>query len=528
MTLEACLEALSDAIAAARELRLPTDAAEAARNEVVARLGFPADVYVLALIGGTGVGKSSLLNALAGGEVSRASARRPTTDRPVAWIPESARADVGPLLDRLEVREIRAHADDTLGRVAILDLPDMDSLAADHRAQVEAVLPRVDAVAWVTDPEKYHDAVLHDEFLRRWLPRLDRQVLVVNKRDRLTQSDAERLRVDLAADVAGTRATVALTSAQDGAAGLTELRSWLDSGIEAKQIVRARLAASVGAATRDLGLAAGLDPSAPAQPLVTDDGRRRTLDRVTAELLRAIDLPGLERQAAAATSARARSRGGGPVGLAISFVTRAAGRDARVADPAGFLARWRERSSLVRAVDALRTGLAEVVAAAPAPLRATLAAAADAGEVERGLVGAVDAAIPHAPTTVPSSRLWPLIGVLQTISTGALIFAVAWIALAAFASIPVATVTIQPIGEVPMPLLMLAGALAASWILGRLVGFHARWLARRWARRLGGAIRTAVESAVAGQAFAGVDRIDAARQALATAAAAAQAACAVP
>ena len=53
--------------------------------------GFPGDAYVLALVGGTGVGKSSLLNALAGGDVSPASARRPTTSEPIAWVPRTER-----------------------------------------------------------------------------------------------------------------------------------------------------------------------------------------------------------------------------------------------------------------------------------------------------------------------------------------------------------------------------------------------------------------------------------------------------
>ena len=39
---------------------------------------------------------------------------------------------------------------------------------------MDAVLPRVDAVAWITDTEKYHDAVLNDAYLRRWLPELRR------------------------------------------------------------------------------------------------------------------------------------------------------------------------------------------------------------------------------------------------------------------------------------------------------------------------------------------------------------------
>ena len=69
------------------KLGVPTDDAEAIARDLAERLGFPAETYVLALVGGTGVGKSSLLNALAGSSVSDASARRPTTAEPLAWVP---------------------------------------------------------------------------------------------------------------------------------------------------------------------------------------------------------------------------------------------------------------------------------------------------------------------------------------------------------------------------------------------------------------------------------------------------------
>ena len=221
----ACLQRLDDAIAAARdarESRPTTPRPSGARS--AGRLGFPAETYVLALVGGTGVGKSSLLNALAGTPVSDASARRPTTAHPVAWVPRSSRADLAGLLGWLGVPddEVRDHGESALGDVAILDLPDLDSIEREHRERVEAILPRVDAVVWVTDPEKYHDAILHDDFLAEWLPRLDRQVVVLNKTDRLSADDAERVRRDLERDLArmaggggrGARVRVLLASAR--------------------------------------------------------------------------------------------------------------------------------------------------------------------------------------------------------------------------------------------------------------------------------------------------------------------------
>ena len=98
-----CLMRLDDAIAAAERSGSGPTTPEPSPREVSDRLGFPAETYVLALVGGTGVGKSSLLNALAGTSVSDASARRPTTAHPLAWVPRSSRPDLAELLDWLGV-----------------------------------------------------------------------------------------------------------------------------------------------------------------------------------------------------------------------------------------------------------------------------------------------------------------------------------------------------------------------------------------------------------------------------------------
>ena len=158
------------------------------------RLGFPANTYVLALVGGTGVGKST--HPQRPGRYSRQPGIGPAAHDAVAGRldPERTHDDLAPLLAWLQIDpgDVREHderrrCDD----VAIVDLPDLDSIEPSHRQRVETLLPRVDAVAWVTDPEKYHDAVLHDDFLRRWVPRLDRQVVVLNKVDRLSPRECQ-------------------------------------------------------------------------------------------------------------------------------------------------------------------------------------------------------------------------------------------------------------------------------------------------------------------------------------------------
>lgn len=518
--LEARLAALARAIDAAATLGLDTDRARSVHADAVGRLGFTSDAYVLALVGGTGVGKSSLLNALAGAPVSRASARRPTTDAPVAWVPAAERTDLAPLLDWLGVAAVREHDDRMLPSVAILDLPDMDSMTSLHRERVEAILPRVDGVAWVTDPEKYHDAALHDDFLRSWLPRLERQALVLNKIDRVAPDDRDRIVKDLAGDL---RHVPVLVVAADPPTGVTAdigtLRGWLADAIDAKAVVRARLAAAAADAASGLALAAGLDPGTEPGPLLDAAARRVATDGATRAVLRAIDLAGLERQAVAATRARARARGTGPMGAMTSLVYRLSGREMRVADPEGYLLRWRDRASLAPAVEALRLGLTTAVRASAPAIRPTLAATSDPAALRSGLERTVDGAIARGERLqVPSSRLWPLVGLLQTLTTAALALSVAWIVVWILARPAVDLVEVPVLGRIPIPLAVLVGALVVGYVLARVVGWHAGWLGRRWAGGLGRDVASAVEREIADRALAPLDALEAARRDLWTAA----------
>ena len=526
LVIDPCLARFERAIEAARDLAIPTVEADAVRSDAAARLGFPSDAYVVALVGGTGVGKSSLLNALAGTEVSRASVRRPTTARPVGWVPQAAGDELGELLDWLGVAPDDVHETSSaeLGRVAILDLPDLDSTSADHRERVEAILPRIDAVVWVTDPEKYADAVLHDDFLVRWLPRLARQLVVVNKADRLTPDEAEAVRRDLERDLTrlatgGDRAgrvppvPVILTSAAGGNSGTEALRRWLVEQVEAKQVVRARLIATIRDAIASLARAAGVDPTKPARPLLDRDDRRRATDGATAALLRVVDLPTLERQAVAATRARARARGAGPLGGLTSRLYRWSGRQARVADPIAFLARWRERGSLAPAVEPIRAAVAEPLRMAPAGTRQLLARSVAADGLERSLGRAVDRAV-ALRDEVPTSRVWPVIGLLQTVATLALVVTAIWVVLWVFVKFPVDSVALPVVGRMPTPFVALVVVLAAGYLLARLLGLHAGWIGRRWAHRLAADIRSNVEREVERAGFEGIDVTEANRLAL--------------
>jgi hypothetical protein len=400
----------------------------------------------------------------------------------------------------------------------VLDLPDLDSIASEHRRRVEELLPRVDAVVWVTDPEKYQDAVLHDDFIRRWLPRLDRQLFVLNKADRLgadLESVRRHLEGSLPAGDGRLPPGMSVVTSSAGTGDVAAVQHWLDGVADAKRLVLGRLAASVLASLADLETRAGIDQGRGPDAMLDPADRRRALDAATAAVVRLVDLPTAERRAVAATRAAARPAGAGPLGRITSYFYKASGREAQVADPAVHLSHWKDRGSLAPAVDALRSVVDPRVQVAPSGLRPALAATADGPRVSARLRTAVDAAIAsHTPMRPPSSRLWPVLGVFQTVATVTIALAAAWIVVLFLLRPPVDSVVLPLVGSVPIPLAMLVGGLILGYVIARLLGLHAGSIGRKWARSLAADVRAAVERAVSEEAFAGLDRVDGARRAL--------------
>ena len=163
--------------------------------------GADQELAVVALAGATGSGKSSLFNALVGARVATVGARRPTTSTPTAaqWGSEPA----GDLLDWLGV-STRHHVTSTssvavgsLEGLVLLDLPDFDSRDVSNRAEAERVLALVDLFVWVTDPQKYADARLHDDYVAALASHDAVMLVVLNQVDRLTPHEVEECVADL-------------------------------------------------------------------------------------------------------------------------------------------------------------------------------------------------------------------------------------------------------------------------------------------------------------------------------------------
>ncbi|MGQ4713937.1 GTPase [Streptomyces anulatus] len=262
------LDALRELVGLSRA-RLDRDTlAEAGRvlDEAAARQRLSSRHTVIAVAGATGSGKSTLFNALAGAPISDTGLRRPTTSQPIAcsWTDGAAG-----LLDRLAVPgrlRRRPHPgpaafDEALQGLVLVDLPDHDSAATEHRDQVDRVLALVDAVIWVVDPEKYADAALHERYLRPLAGHAEVTFVVLNQTDRLPGEAADLVLDDLRRllDEDGIAlgehgepgATVTSLSALTGD-GVPELREMVGRFVQDRTAATRRLSADVDAAAARL------------------------------------------------------------------------------------------------------------------------------------------------------------------------------------------------------------------------------------------------------------------------------------
>ncbi len=203
------------------------------------------DATVVALAGATGSGKSTLFNALSGGEVSTPGVRRPTTGVAHASVWGEHGADR--LLDWLQVpRRHRVQpAEPTLDGLVLLDLPDHDSIQLKNRLEVDRLVELVDVLVWVLDPQKYADAAVHSRYLAPLAGHAGVLMVVFNQVDRLDEAAARACLADLRGllDREGLAATPIMPTAARTGAGLAELRAELASRVAARRAATDRLAA---------------------------------------------------------------------------------------------------------------------------------------------------------------------------------------------------------------------------------------------------------------------------------------------
>ncbi len=151
---------------------------------------------VVGFFGGTGVGKSTLMNRFAGEAVARASAERPTSREITLYVHESV--SVANLPDEFPLQRMRTqtHQNNQYRSVLWIDMPDFDSVEQSNRELVEHWLPHIDVVIYVVSPDRYKDdqgwrLLLDHGTQHAWL-------FVINHWDR----GDERQRTDFAAMLA--------------------------------------------------------------------------------------------------------------------------------------------------------------------------------------------------------------------------------------------------------------------------------------------------------------------------------------
>ena len=130
---------------------------------------------LVALVGSTGAGKSTLMNSLVGKQVSATGIRRPTTNSPVLachpddmrWFAENVFL---PTLPRVRQQGLAMPGRDGLlvlaasegmpKGVALLDTPDIDSVVQAHRDFAHQFLDASDLWLFVTTARRYADAAV--------------------------------------------------------------------------------------------------------------------------------------------------------------------------------------------------------------------------------------------------------------------------------------------------------------------------------------------------------------------------------
>ncbi len=222
------------------------DEARELRRKVDERLARGDRLTVAAIAGGTGVGKSTLLNAIVGRSVAREGVRRPTTQVPLGVYSDHSDA-LGSLLDWLEVPERQAVGDALPDDLVLVDLPDHDSVVDSHRTTATRFARRVDVVVWVFDPIKYTRADAYAGPLAELTAHAEVLLVVLNRIDELSEDELRTCRADLESHLAdeGHRDIEVFPTSATTGRGVEELRNALIGIAHRREAAARRLSADV-------------------------------------------------------------------------------------------------------------------------------------------------------------------------------------------------------------------------------------------------------------------------------------------
>lgn len=496
--------ALESALVAGSGILQPEDEVRARTlvTKVAERTALSGDHTVVALAGATGSGKSSLFNALVGSDVATVGARRPTTSRPTAalW----GDRDAGALLDwlRVDARHVVGTSSDTssggnlsggagaLDGLVLLDLPDFDSRQESNRVEAERVLELVDVFVWVTDPQKYADARLHDDFVRLLGQHEAVTLAVLNQEDRLPPEAIERCAADLGRLLArdGIRGAVVLTTSVPTGAGIPELKRRIAESVAGHAASRRRLSADVITIARFLREQVAdteMDPDRlPRRDLEVALGRAAGVPIVLDAVARDY------RREAVGSSGWLFTRWAGRLGknplnrlrLGGSSLPRSSARDGDEEDVSSLLARSSipaASSATQSAVDvSIRAFARSASAGLPVPWAEEVEEAA--ARESHALPDALDQAVLRTSLQVRRPRWWSVANFFQWLFGLAAIAGLLWLlGLYVLGLLAIPRPETPVMGVVPVPLLLIATGL----MLGLALAGLARWWASIGARR---------------------------------------------
>ncbi|MFV0426426.1 MAG: GTPase [Beutenbergiaceae bacterium] len=285
-------------------------------ERVLQRLALGVDHAVVALVGGTGSGKSSTFNALTTLDFADVGVIRPTTSQAAACVwGDSADALLSFLHvmpeRRIQRESVLTGADEAeLRGLVLLDLPDHDSVATGHAELVNRLLPLIDLLIWVVDPQKYADNALHEGYLRELRDRHEAMLVVVNQVDTLTENGRAAVREDvgrLLADDGLSDVPVILASARTGD-GIDAVRQHLRAVMASESIAARTARDEIAAVVRRISIGmAKVEPQPPsASQTATELSRATGITAIATALRHAVANPARVTLAGVQRPARSR------------------------------------------------------------------------------------------------------------------------------------------------------------------------------------------------------------------------------
>ncbi|HTW00688.1 MAG TPA: GTPase [Streptosporangiaceae bacterium] len=414
------------------------------------RLRLSAGHTVVAVAGGTGSGKSSIFNYLAGADFSAVGVTRPVTRDAHActW----GASGSGPLLEWLGVprrfRYTRGGAldrgDASLNGLILLDLPDHDSVVGGASHQVDRLIGMADLMVWVLDPQKYADAAVHRRYLVPLAGHSEVIAVVLNQSDLLSDAEVEDCVGDLRRllDSEGLHEAVVLVTSAVTGAGMDQLHGVLAEAVSQRRATASRISADLDGIAAEFapyaeppdGPAARQDLAASTAGADRPGGTGRVSSGAIARLVDAFARAVGVRAVAEALQSARELRAVDYVGWPVAWVAeRLTGRDPVRKIRLGRL--WAEVKSMTAGptgaqqaeIDKALTKLAdEIGPPLPRPWSQTARTAVRSrvGQIPGALGAAMRESTPDENKITP---WWRLIGALQGLLLGCVIVSFVWI-----------------------------------------------------------------------------------------------------